>query len=252
MIFTVASRELRSMFLSPLAWTVLAVVCLILGYLFLAQLDLVLQLQPRLALLPTAPGITQLIVTPVFANAAIVLMLVVPLLTMRLVAEERRNLTLPLLFSSPVSMTEIVLGKFFGIMGFFVILLFLIMLMPLSLLMGGTLDWGTLASGLLGLSLLLASFSAAGLYFSTLTSHPVVAAMSTFGFLLLLWLLDWAAGQADTAVADQVIRYISTLKHFEPMVTGVFKSTDLIYYLLFITVFLGLSIRRLDSYRLQH
>ena len=136
MIRTLALRELRSLFLSPLAWAILAVVLFLLAWLFLAQVEYFQMVQPRLVSIPNAPGITAIVVAPMLGDAAIILMLVTPLLTMRLIADERRNHTLPLLLSSPVSMTEIVLGKYLGLLLFFLILLALIALMPLSLLMG--------------------------------------------------------------------------------------------------------------------
>lgn len=250
MVLTLAGRELRTLFLSPLAWAILAVVELLVGYLFLAQVDMFMQIQPRLSALDGVPGVTELVVAPTFANAGIVLLLVVPLLTMRLVSDERRGQTLPLLFSAPVSMTEIILGKYFGVLGFLLITLGLILLMPISLLLGGALDYGMLLGGLLGLTLLVGTFSAIGLYMSTLTSQPGVAAVSTFGLLLLLWMLDWAGAGAHEA--SEVFRYFSMLKHYEPLLAGAFKSSDVIYYLLIICVFLVLSVRRLDGYRLQH
>ncbi|MDH5301405.1 MAG: ABC transporter permease subunit [Gammaproteobacteria bacterium] len=248
MMLTLALRELRSLFFSPLAWCILAIVQLILGYLFLAQIDVYLQLQPQLAAMDGAPGVTQIVVTPIYGNATIILLLVIPLLTMRLLAEEQRSQTLPLLFSAPLSMTEIVLGKYLGILLFLVIMMLMILLMPLSLLMGTSLDLGVVFSGFLGLALLLASFAAAGLFMSSLTAQPSVAAISTFGLLLLLWIIDWA-GNTNT---DSVLHYLSMLKHYEPLLNGQFKSSDVIYYLLLIVTFLVMSIRRLDSYRLQH
>lgn len=251
MIFTIAGREVRSLFLSPLAWSILAVVEFILGYLFLSQIDFFMRIQPRLAGMEGAPGLTEITVAPLFGNAAIVLLLVVPMITMRLVSDERRGQTLPLLFSAPLSMTEIIIGKYLGVMAFLGIMLGLIVLLPLSLLMGGSLDFGMLISGLLGLALLLASFAAAGLYMSTLTAHPAVAAISTFGLLLLLWILDWA-GRFGEGDAGGVLSYLSILRHYEPLLRGVFNSADVVYYLLFIAAFLVLSIRRLDADRLQH
>ena len=185
MIFTIAGRELRSLFLSPLAWSILAVVQFIIAYLFLAQIDAYLMLQPRLAAIEGAPGVSDIIVAPLFADAGIVLLLITPLITMRLLSEERRNSTLSLLFSAPVSMTEIILGKYLGVLAFFGILIALLALMPLSLLAGTTLDLGKLTAGLAGLALLVAAFSAIGLFMSSLTEKPTVAAISTFGLLLL-------------------------------------------------------------------
>lgn len=244
MILTIALRELRSLFLSPLAWTILAVVQALLAFLFLARVELFQLYQPQLAGMEGAPGVTEVIVPDLFANSAIVLLLIVPLVTMRIVAEERRNRTLTLLFSAPVSMTEIVLGKYLGVLLFLLTLLALIGLMPLSLLAGGGLDFGILLSALLGLLLLLGSFAAVGLFMSTLTQHPTVAAIGGFGMLLLFWVLDWSA-RGSGAFA-----YLSLLNHYKPFLEGVFDSADALYHLLLIATFLALSIRRLDADRL--
>lgn len=249
MIFTIAAKELRALFLSPMAWAILAVVQAINAYFFLLYLDYFVQLQPRLATLPNAPGVTSIVIAPLFATVAVVLLLVVPLLTMRLVSEERRNKTLSLLMSAPVSNSEIILGKFFGIMGFLFVLLLLVVLMPLSLLFGGTIDGGLLGSGTLALLLLLGSFASLGLYISTLTAQPTVAAVSTFGALLLLWILDIAG---STGNQDTVMSYLSLLNHYQALLRGIFSSSDIIYYSLFILVFLVLSVRRLEAERLQH
>lgn len=251
MIFTIAWRELRTLFLSPLAWSILAVVQLILAYLFLSQLDTYMSLQSQLLGMPGAPGVTEIVVAPIFGNATIVLLLVVPMLTMRLISEERRAQTMALLFSAPLSMSEIVIGKFLGVMGFLLIMVAMLSLMPLSLLLGGTLDFGLLASALLGLLLLLSCFAAVGLFMSTLTDQPTVAAISSFGVLLMLWIVDWA-GSGSTGQVSELFAYISILRHFESLLRGVFDSSDVIYYLLFVTFFIGLSIRRLDADRLQH
>lgn len=255
MIFAIAAREVRTMFLSPLAWTILAVVQFIVAYMFLVQIDFFVQVQPRLAALESAPGITDIVVAPLFGNAAIVLLLVVPMLTMRLISEERRSQTLSLLFSAPISMTEIVMGKYLGILVFLAAMLGVLALMPLSLLAGARLDFGMFGSGLIGLGLLLAAFAAVGLFMSSLTDQPIIAAVSTFGVLLLLWIIDWAGDSAAVGEPEQIggaLRYLSLLRHYEALLKGVFNSSDVAYYLLFIATFLVLTIRRLDAYRLQH
>ncbi len=252
MILTIAGRELRGLFLSPLGWSILAVVQLILAYMFLAQIDFFMQLQPRLPTLPGAPGITEIVAVPLLGNAAMILLLIVPLITMRLISDERRNQTLPLLFAAPISMSTIVLGKFVGVMTFLLIMLLMILMMPLTLLLGSSLDFGVLAAATLGLFLLLASFAAVGLFMSSLTAQPTIAAVSTFGVLLLLWILDWAGNNADGGNGSDVMAYLSILRHYEALLKGIFNSADVIYYLLFITVFLVLSIRRLDAERTQH
>lgn len=249
MAFTIAGRELRTMFLSPLAWSILGVIQILLGYMFLAQLDYYLNLQPRIAGMPDVPGITDLIVMPLFANAGVILLLVTPLLTMRLISEERRNKTLSLLFTAPVSMTEIILGKYLGVFAFMLIMVALITSMPLSLLAGGSLDLGKLAACVLALSLLLAGFAAIGLFISSLAAQPTVAAVSTFGALLLLWIIDWT-GSAEGNTGT-VLDYLSMLRHYEALMKGLINTTDLIYFAIVIVTFLVLSVHSLDNDRLQ-
>jgi len=248
MIRAIAGKELRSLFMSPLAWVILGVVQLILGYFFLLQVDQYLMLQPRLAGMQSAPGVTDVVVAPLFGNASVILLLVVPIITMRLISEERRSGTLGLLTSAPVSPTQIVLGKYLGIVAFLGIMLAITALMPLSLLAGGWLDFGKLAGGLLGIGLLVAAFAAAGLFMSSLTSQPTIAAVSSFGLLLLLWVIDWAA--RSQGATGGVLSYLSLLGHYESLIKGLFKSKDVIYYLLFIGMFLAFTVRRLEAERL--
>lgn len=250
MVFTLAQRELRSLFLSPLAWSILATVQFIMAYLFMSQLQEFLLIQSKLATIENAPGVTELVIVPLYGSAAFIMMLVTPLLTMRIISEERRNRSLALLMSAPVSMTEIIIGKYLGILGFAAIMIFMMTLMPLSLYFGGTLDGGLLFTIVLGISLLIAAFISIGVYMSSLTAQPTIAAMSTFGVLLMLWIIDWAGGKAD-ASASALLEYFSMLRHFEAFTKGLFSSSDFIYYLLFISLFLILSIRRLDGDRLQ-
>lgn len=251
MITTIAWREFRTLFLSPLAWSILGVVNFILAYLFLAQIDTFLMLAPRLAALPNAPGVTDIVVAPTLGSAAIVLLLVVPLVTMRVFAEERRSRTLGLLFSAPLSMTQIVLGKYLALLAFFAVMLVLIAALPLSLLVGTELDLGKLAAGLIGLYLLLAAFAAAGLFMSAVTDQPTVAAVGTFGLLLGLWILDWA-GQGEGSRTTELFGYLSLFNHYQSLLKGLFNSADVIYYLLFVLGFLALTIKRLDAQRLPH
>ena len=250
MIFTIAGRELRSLFLSPLAWSILGVVQFIYAWLFLSQIETFLALQSRLATLEGAPGVVDIVVAPVFNTAAFLLLLITPLITMRVLSEERRNRTLSLLFSAPISMTEIIVGKYLGVVSFILILIGMLALMPLSLLVGTDLDLGKLAAGLLGLTLVVSAFTAIGIYMSSLTEQPTVAAITSFGLLLLLWILDWAGNSG--APASGLLGYLSLLNHYDPLLKGMFSSVDVSYYLLLTVLFLGFSIRRLDADRLQH
>ena len=245
MILTIARREITSMFLSPMAWVILAVIQSILGWMFLAQIESFFLLQPQLIQLENTPGVTDIVVAPIFSLAAIILLMIMPLITMRSLAEEKKNKTLTLLFSAPISITQLVLGKFVGLLYFILILVGMLMLMPLSLYLGTELDHGKLLSIALGMILLLGSFASIGLYLSSLTDNQTIAAVSTFGALLMLWIIEWRTEQT-------VFHYLSILAHHQPLLEGVFNSADVSYFLLIMVLFVGLTIRQLDGDRLQH
>jgi len=248
MIWVIARREFLAMFQAPLAWVILAVIQTILGYLFMTNLDNFFLLQPQLMQLENTPGVTDIVVTPLMQVAAIILLMVMPLLTMRSIAEEKRNRSLTLLISAPLGMTEIVLGKFFGLMLFVLVLVSMLMLMPLSLYLGTSPDGGKLLSIYLGMLLLLGSFSAIGLYLSSLTENQTIAAVGSFGILLMLWIIDWLSASVDNG--QSLLTYLSLLQHHQSLLEGVFDSSDIAYYLLLITGFLGLTVRQLDRERL--
>jgi len=248
MIWTIAIRELRSLFLTPLAWAILAITQFILCLFYLKSVEFYLTLQPQLEANNSDPGITAVIVESLYGSAAFMLMIITPLLTMRLISGERQNKTLTLLFTAPLSMTEIILGKYLGVVLFLLIMIILISIMPLSILVGGTLDFGLLFSNIIGLFLILSAFAAIGLYISTLTNNPVLSAVISFTSLLLLNLIDLLA---TTDNPSGLFNYISLRSHLDHLFTGFFNSSDVIYYLLLIFTFIVLSIRRLDNDRLQ-
>ena len=249
MILTIAQREFKTLFLSPLAWSILAVVQWLMAYLFLSQVEAFNVLQPRLVSMNDAPGIADIIITPLFGNAAIIFMLVTPLLTMRMICEERRNKTLALLLSSPTSHFQIILGKYLAVFGLLSVSILLTSLMPLSLLLGGTLDFGKLFANLLAMSLLVATYTAVGLLMSCITQQPTIAALSTFGLLLLLWVLDWSSSISDHP--SPIMQYLSILRHFQNLQSGLISSEDVLYFVFVITLCLLLSILRLEQERLQ-
>jgi ABC-2 type transport system permease protein len=182
-----------------------------------------------------------------YGSATIILLLVIPLMTMRLFAEERKNSTLTLLFSAPVTLIEIVLGKFLGVMVFVLAMIGLLALMPASLLPAVNLDLGRLAAGLLGLLLITMAFAACGLFISSLTREPTIAAIGSFGALLLIRLLKMPAS-FDSPLAP-VFDYLSLISHYQDLITGLFDSSDVVYYLLFTALFLWLTVLRLDIER---
>jgi ABC-2 type transport system permease protein len=249
-ISTIGLTEFRRLFKSPLAWSILGLLQFILALIFLMSIEqYITQIQPMAAGMENAPGVTDTIIAPLYLWAGIIMLAVMPILTMRLFAEEHMNRTSTLLTSSPISVTEIVLGKYLGIMLFVLLMLAMISLMPLSLYAGTMLDWGKLLAAVLGLFLLLASFAAAGLFLSSLTNQPIIAAVSSFGLLLLLVVL-YISGKSQESGSELFV-YLSHFGHFLSFLSGVFNSSDLVYYLLFIGAFLVLTIRKLDGDRLQ-
>jgi ABC-2 type transport system permease protein len=256
MIFTIARKELKSLFSSPLAWVVLTLMQLLIsGIWVFALLAPYVDLQAQNQMMNNAQGYTALIVAPIYQLASLIMLLVVPILAMRLFAEERRNQTMALLMSAPVSMTEIVLGKFFGLWLFFVLVIGLLTLMPLALLLGGRLDLGLLASLVLGLALLAASYIAVALYASSLTTQPIIAAIVGFGLLLaMLFLSGNVIDNLRTGgwrVAAALMQVFTPLLNFDSFRKGLLDSYSAICMLLLTAAFLVLTIRRLDALRLR-
>ena len=248
-ISTIAVSEFKRMFNSPLAWSVLAILQFILAMIFLTRVDeFVAVFQQQMATADNAPGATFFVIAPVYLWAGIIMLAVMPIMTMRLFAEERMNKTLTLLKSSPVSSAQIVLGKYGGVLLFVVLFILMISLMPIALSFGTELDWGIILSSTLGLFLLLASFAAAGLFLSSLTSQPIIAAISSFGLLMFLVVLYLSGGSQSNS--SELFIYLSHFSHFETFVRGIIDSSDVVYYVLFIVGFLILSIRKLDNDRL--
>lgn len=249
MIRAVAGRELKSLFLSPLAWAILATVQAIAAWIFLIQLERFLGLQSQLTRMEGAPGATDIVVVPLFNLLAILLLMVMPLLTMRLLSEEHRNKTLPLLLSSPLGAGSIVFGKFLAMLAFCALLTAPAVLMGLSLYAGTRPDLGQIACAALGLLLLGAAFSAIGLYISGLTRQPGIAAVGTFGALFMLWIVHWA-GQTGEG-AHGILSWLSIIRHQQSFQSGLLNSRDIAYYLIVTLLFLMFAVRRLETERLQ-
>lgn len=244
-VLNIARYELRRIFLSPLAWAVLAIVQFIMGFVFI---NLLVEYAANAGMSGDQFGVSDYIGGSLYGFATILLLLVMPLMTMRLFAEERKSGAITLLFSAPVSLTEIVLGKFVGLLGFVAVVILLMALMPFALNWSTDLDWGRIAAGLLGLFLLMMSFGAAGLFVSACTREPTIAAVGSFGLLLVVWLLNILAYN-DAIPFKELFGYLSLIDHYESLRRGVFDTADAIYYLLFSALFLSLTVLRLDMER---
>jgi ABC-2 type transport system permease protein len=249
MIRAVAGRELRSLFCSPLAWAILATTALIVGVLYLYLIDLFIQRQGATTGAGDVYGVTDWVIVPSLNLVGFIGLFVIPLITMRLVAEERRNGTLSLLLSAPVPIARIILGKFIAALAFAALLALIPAAMGLTLIGATSPDYGQWLAALLGTVLLLAAFIAVGLLASCLTDSPVLAAVIAYAALLLLWIIHLAAqGDGQTA---QILNWLSPIEHQGRFQRGLVDTGDITYYLLITGLFLLLSIRRLDAERLQ-
>jgi len=245
-VFSIAHNELRRLFLTPLAWVILALVQFLLAIFLFLLLSSYLE-QPAVF---AGRGITEIVIAGMLQMAGLILLLVTPFLTMRLFSDEQRNGTLSLLLAAPVSITEMVLGKYLGVLLFMLSSLCITALMILSLLLGTPLDLGQVAAGLIGLALLMTSLAAIGMFVSTLTRQTSVAAIGTFAVLFLLWIIHVAGNTSSEQAA--IFSHLSMLKHYNNMLTGMLSSVDLCYYILLSITFIVLTIWRLDAMRSYH
>jgi ABC-2 type transport system permease protein len=245
MILTIARKEFHSLFSAPSTWLILGALQFIFAWFFLARLDAYLQIQTQLAMVANAPGATLSVAAPLFGTLALILMMLTPLFTMRLLAEERRNQTLSLLLAAPISSSEIVIGKYLSLIFFLTIIIASSTAMVSLLAFGTNLDPGLLFTNSLGLWLLTASYSALGLYLSALTKQPIVAAMSAIALSFGLWLIDVGSSESGS-----IMHVLSPSAHAQNLNAGLIISTDIIYFVIFIATFLLLTIRRVNNNRL--
>jgi ABC-2 type transport system permease protein len=244
MILTIAKKEFRSLFAAPSTWWMLALLQFLFAWFFFARMNDYLQVQAQLAQLDSAPGATISVAAPLCNVLALMLMMLIPLFTMRLIAEERRHQTWVLLLTAPVSATQIVLGKFLGLLLLLVLIVAGCAAMLSTLLLGTHADLGLMLSNVIGVLLLAASYAALGLYFSALNRQPVIAATGALALSFGLWLLDVSVGDSHS-----VLRTISPTTHFQNLNAGLINSADLIYFVLFTATLLWLTIRRLNEER---
>jgi gliding motility-associated transport system permease protein len=251
-ILAIANKELRVYFTSPMAYVVIAMFLLVNGYLFynivIFAVNQGMQMMQFRQSLPQI-NVNEMIFRPVFHNMAIIMILTLPMLTMRLLAEEKKAKTSELLMTSPVTLNQIILGKYLATLFIFATMLFISGFMPVILDFFGDLKWIPVLTGYLGMLLLGGVFLSIGLLASSLTENQVIAGFVGFGLILLIWLMGWMA-QADTgSPVSSVIGYLSVGEHFDNFVKGLIDTGDLIYMLSLITVGLFFTHRVLESQR---
>lgn len=239
-IWAISKKEVKTYFTSPIAYVVTTVFLVLVGFFFYSLILWFNSYSMQASRYPEAIqqlNINQMVYSPLFHNISIILLLTIPLLTMRLFAEEKKRQTDELLYTSPISINQIILGKFFASLFVLLVMLLLTGVLSLFTFAYGNPEFAPVLNGYLGLFLMSAAFIAIGIFFSSVTENQVVAAMLTFGALLLFWILNWAAGSASGIWKD-VLNYVSFFQHFDDMTRGILDTTDIVYYFSFI--FFGL------------
>jgi len=249
-IWIICRKELRSYFVSPVAYLLLTMFALIFGYFFWVIVSSVdryaLESQMRGQSMPI--NINEMIIRPVLGNMSVISLFFIPMVTMRLFAEEIRTGTIELLATSPIRDIEIVLGKWLASVMLYGSMMLLTGLNLAFLFRYGNPDWKPMAVGYLGWILQVAGLLAVGTFISTLTKNQIIAGAATFGVCLLLWIFSWVGG-LDTGSWAKVMSYLSVTTHSESFAKGVIDSKDLIYYLSLIFLGLFLTMRSLESLR---
>lgn len=243
----IARNEWRRLAVQPFAWLLAASVVALVAWQFLLVLQGYVDLAPKLGAVKDAPGVTDLIAIPLLRSFANLLVLLVPLITMRAFAGERRAQTLPLLLASGVGNTRIVLGKYFGALGFVLVLIIAVVAMPLALGFGTALDLGKIAAATLGLVLFATALASIGIVCSTWASQPALAAAAALAISCLLAVVD--AGARLQGIDNSGINYLAFPTHLEPFFRGLVASVDIMYFVLISGVCLSLATRRLDALR---
>jgi len=249
--WSVYRKDLYSLFASPIFY-VLAVTFLILsGYFFystVAYYNLLSFQASQNPMMARQLNLADMVLRPFFLDISIILLLISPLITMRVFAEERKNGTIELLFTYPISDRASVFAKFAAVVTALIIIL--AGTLPGIFMLGyiGNPAWMPIFCGYLGIFLLGSAFMALGVFTSSLTQNQIIAAVLSFGALLMFWVIGWLKSMVGPS-AGEVIEYMSITKHLDSFAKGILDSRDLIYFVMFIVFFLFLTLRQMESHR---
>jgi len=250
-VWPIFKKEMRLYFTSPVAWVVFTMFLLIGGYFFYSIFAFYTLASMQSAMNPAMGrdlNVSDSVMRPLFSNISVILLLLMPLVTMRLFAEERRSGTIELLLTYPVRDGAVLAGKYLAAFALYAIMIALTLLYPGIVVYFARLEWGPVLTGYLGLLLMGGMFIAVGVCASSLTENQIVAAITTFGVLLLLWVLGWSADYAG-GTAGRVLQHLSLLEHNDSFAKGVLDTKDIIYYANFIVLALFLTLRSLEARR---
>lgn len=252
--FYIFTKETRSYFNSPVAFVVITIFTILIGYYFynifatFGTISFQAQTDPVVASQYGALNVTEFVIRPFFGIVSVVMLIMMPMLTMRTFSEEKKSGTIELLLTYPVRDIEAVLGKFAGCLGIFAIMLSFSIPCVLLVAFFGDPELGVIITGYVGLLLMGGAFISLGIFMSTLTENQVIAAVLSFAALLLLYMVGYSAGFVGEGMGT-ALEYISILSHLDSFAKGVLDTSDMIYYVLFAVFFLFLSMRTLESKR---
>ena len=247
----IADKEVRSYFASPIAYIIIGLFALLFGfffYVYLMAFDRQSQQMMQFGGAGGGANINQMMIRGLFQNAAVIILFVMPMITMRTYSEEKRSGTIELLLTSPVSDLQIILGKYFGALTLYATMLLVTMIYMGMLFWIGEPEWRPIATGYLGLLLMGGCFLSAGLLISSLTKNQIVAGFLTFATFLMLWIINWPGEYSGPTTRD-LLNYLSITQHFDDFARGVVDTKDIVYYLSFITFGLFLTAKSVDSER---
>jgi len=248
--WVICKKELNGYFRSPIAYGLMAFFALIAGWFFYVAVAIFVQrgMESQMMGRQMPMDVNEWVIRPVLSNLSVVGLFMIPMVTMRLFAEEKRSGTYELLATSPIRDYEIIWGKWLAALALWAVLLAVSLLNIGILFLYGRPDWKPLLVGYLGLLLQGGCLLAIGTFISTTTRNQIVAGVATFAICLLLWILEWVSAY-ETAGWAKVISYMSVLTHFEPFSKGVIDTKDLIFYASMIFLGLFLTKRALESVR---
>jgi ABC-2 type transport system permease protein len=250
-VWPIYKKELRLYFTSPVAYVILSIFLLIAGYFFFSIFSFFTRASMQMAMNPQMGrdlNVTDAVLRPLFSNLSVILLLLMPLVTMRLFAEERRSGTIELLLTYPVRDGAVLVGKYLAALTLYAVMVAGTLAYPAMLISFTQVEWGPLLTGYLGLLLMGAMFLAVGLFASSLTENQVVAAIVTFGVLLMFWIIGWTAEFAGGPLGA-VLTHLSILEHNDTFAKGVLDTKDILYYVNFTVLGLFLTLRSLESRR---
>lgn len=248
-IVTIAEKELRSYFASPIAYVIIGLFSLLFGWFFYAYLAMfVRQSEQMMQFGGGSANINQQMVRGLLQNAAVLILFVMPMITMRTYAEEKRSGTIELLLTSPITDFQIIMGKFLGALGLYLAMLLVTVVYIALLFIYGNPEWRPIAAGYLGLVLMGGCFLSIGLLISGFTKNQIVAGTLTFAVFLMLWVINWI-GESFGPTGQAVLSYLSITQHFDDFSRGVIDTKHVIYYLSFMTFGLFLTAKSVDSER---